>query len=287
MTRYALLGAAGYVAPRHMQAIAETGGELVAACDPHDSVGVLDRYFPQCHYFPEVERFERYLDKLRRNGEGVDYVSICTPNWLHDAHVRLALRNGADAICEKPVALKPRNVEALMAIEQETGRRVHPVLQLRCAPTLIAARDQYADAPPRQVSAIYTAPRGRWYEHSWKGHPGKSGGPLMNIGVHVVDLLMWIFGDSIGPCTGTIQDNGKSVVLSIELERARVAMILSLDGTAKPIRQIRIDAGTSLHVLDLTELIGELHTEAYRAVLRGDGPTLADAAKSIELIANV
>lgn len=199
MKRFALIGAAGYIAPRHMKAIAETGNELVAAYDPNDSVGVIDSYFPKADFFTEFERFDRHIEKLRRGGNPVDYVSICSPNYLHDAHIRFALRSGAHAICEKPIVLNPWNVDALAEIEAETGLRVYTILQLRLHPAIQALKQRYADymGDPLDVDLTYITSRGSWYHHSWKGDTSKSGGIATNIGVHFFDMLAWVFGGGL------------------------------------------------------------------------------------------
>jgi UDP-N-acetyl-2-amino-2-deoxyglucuronate dehydrogenase len=195
LKHFALIGAAGYIAPRHMKAIKETGNHLVAAFDPNDSVGIIDSYFPDADFFTEFERFDRHIEKLRRSGTAVDYVSICSPNYLHDAHIRFALRNGANAICEKPIVLNPWNVDALAEIEAETDRRVYTILQLRLHPAIKALHDKYATytGDPIEVDLTYITSRGSWYHHSWKGDIAKSGGIATNIGVHFFDMLAWIF----------------------------------------------------------------------------------------------
>jgi UDP-N-acetyl-2-amino-2-deoxyglucuronate dehydrogenase len=198
---FALIGAGGFVAPRHLRAIREVGGELRAALDPSDSVGVMDSYFPDARFFTEFERFDRYVDRIRREGRGVDYVSVCSPNYLHDSHVRFALRSGADAICEKPLVLNPRNIDGLEALERDTGRKVNTILQLRLHPAIIALRDKVAAAPrgeKHNVELTYITSRGRWYYVSWKGDEGKSGGIATNIGVHFFDMLSFVFGDLQG-----------------------------------------------------------------------------------------
>jgi UDP-N-acetyl-2-amino-2-deoxyglucuronate dehydrogenase len=199
MKNFAIIGAAGYIAPRHLDAIRATGNRLVAAVDPHDSVGILDSYFPDCSFFTEIERFDRHLEKLRRLGEDekVDYVTVCSPNYLHDAHVRLGLRVQAHAICEKPLVANSWNLDGLAQIEQESGKRVYTVLQLRVHPALIALRDKLLATPKGEkfeVDLTYVTRRGTWYLHSWKGNEEKSGGIVQNIGIHFFDLLMWYFG---------------------------------------------------------------------------------------------
>ena len=197
MKNFALIGGAGYIAPRHMKAIKETGNNLVAALDKHDNVGILDSYFPDADFFTEFERFDRHLDKLKRKGEKVDYVSICSPNYLHDSHIRFALKHGADAICEKPLVLNPWNIDALSEIETETGRKINTILQLRLHPGIIELRDKVLNGPKGKVYDVnlqYITSRGRWYHISWKGDTSKSGGIATNIGIHFFDMLLWVFG---------------------------------------------------------------------------------------------
>ena len=197
MKRFALIGAAGYIAPRHMSAIRETGGDLVAALDPSDSVGIIDSHFPEADFFTEFERFDRHIDKLRRSNLGIDYVSIASPNYLHDSHIRFSLRSGADAICEKPLVLNPWNIDSLKGIEEDTGRKVNTILQLRLHPSIIALRDRvrfgHSDTK-YDVDLTYITSRGSWYLQSWKGNPDKSGGIATNIGVHFYDMLHFVFG---------------------------------------------------------------------------------------------
>jgi UDP-N-acetyl-2-amino-2-deoxyglucuronate dehydrogenase len=197
MKNFALIGAAGYVAPRHMKAIRETGNRLIAALDPFDSVGIIDSYFPDADFFVEFERFDRHIEKLKRQGTKVDYVSVCSPNYLHDAHIRFGLRAGADVICEKPVVLNPWNIDALQEIEAETGRKINTILQLRLHPSVLALKEKIESAPPDKVWDIdltYLTSRGHWYYTSWKGELKKSGGIATNIGVHFYDMLLWLFG---------------------------------------------------------------------------------------------
>ena len=199
MKRFALIGAAGYIAPRHMRAIKETGNELVAALDPFDSVGIIDSFFPEADFFIEPERFDRHLDKMRKSGERkVDFVSICSPNYLHDAHIRLSLRNDAHAICEKPLLLNPWNLKGLEDIEQETGKKIYNILQLRLHPSIVELKKRFEEDQSDKVHDIeltYIASRGKWYHYSWKGDIKKSGGVVTNIGIHFFDMLIWIFGD--------------------------------------------------------------------------------------------
>ncbi len=286
---FALIGAAGYVAPRHIKAIRHSGGELVAALDPHDSVGLLDEWFPDCSFFTEFERFDRHLEKLRRAGTGsrVEYVSICSPNYLHDAHIRFALRIGARAICEKPLVLNPWNLEALAVMEAETGLAIHPVLQLRHHPDLIALRGRYATSANRhQVELTYVTSRGRWYDFSWKGSMEKSGGIVPNIGIHFFDLLIWMFGGVQAQEVHVAEARRQAGCLM--LERADVRWFLSIDAQdlpatvnddARTYRSIRVDD----EELEFSPHFSDLHTAVYREVLAGRGFTLRDAAPSIEL----
>lgn len=294
-TQFALIGAAGYIAPRHLQAIKEVGGRLVAAADPHDAVGRLDALGFDVRYFPEIERFDRYLYKQHRgkNGNAVDFVSICTPNYLHDAHVRLALRNGADAICEKPLVINPWNLDQLEELEQETGKRVYTVLQLRLHPALkeLKARldeERSLASPPRHVVHLtYITSRGAWYDASWKGQPDKSGGVSMNIGIHFFDLLLWLFG----PCRDlqVYVAEPRRMTGRLELDRADVNWQLSVNHADLPPQAVA--AGKTTYrslLLDGAEVefsagFTDLHTEVYRGILAGGGFTTADARPSIEL----
>lgn len=283
--RFALIGAAGFVAPRHIEAIHDTGNELVVALDPHDSVGHLDKYFPDCFFFTEVERFDRYLEKLRRKGQGVDYVSVCSPNYLHDAHCRLAMRVGADVICEKPVVLSPWNIDQLVEIEKETGRKVNVVLQLRLYPELIALKEKFKTTNKiHNVNINYVTPRGRWYHESWKGSEGKSGGLVTNIGIHLFDLVIWLFGKVKDVDLFYYKYN--KVAGSLVLDNALVEWSLSIDredlprGSNISHRSITIDD----ELLRFDNVFTSLHTEVYKNVLSGEGFGLEDALPSIECV---
>lgn len=293
MANFALIGAAGFIAPRHMQAIHETGNDLVAAVDPHDCVGRIDSYFPDARFFTEIERFDRYLEKLRRGPEAgrVDYVSICSPNYLHDAHVRLALRVRAHAICEKPMVLSPWNLDALADLEAEYDRRVHAVLQLRLIEKLQALREEIRSEPagrPHDVCLSYVTRRGAWYDVSWKGDARRSGGVSMNIGVHFFDLLVWLFGEA-----GRIEvhlHEPRRMSGFVELERARVRWFLSVDEQDLP--ESARAAGKFAHrsmTLDGEEIefsdgFTDLHTRVYREILAGNGFGIDDARPAIELV---
>jgi UDP-N-acetyl-2-amino-2-deoxyglucuronate dehydrogenase len=291
--RFALVGAAGFIAPRHLKAIKETGNVLVAALDPHDNVGVMDSYFPECDFFTEPERFDRHLDKLHREGQGVDFVSICSPNFLHDAHIRMALRNGAHAICEKPIVLNPWNVDALSAIEAESGRRVHTILQLRHHPAIIALRERYAGASGGRVDVdvTYITSRGKWYHRSWKGNLERSGGIATNIGVHFFDMLGWIFGGMRSSVVHRRQDDCASGVL--ELERARVRWFLSVNAEHLPEAQRAKGQRTFRSItvggqeVEFSEGFTDLHSVSYREILAGRGYGLRDARDSIEIVQQI
>lgn len=291
--RFGILGVAGFVAPRHLRAIHATGHELVAAVDPHDSVGVLDSYFPDARFFTEIERFDRHLEKLRRDPDraGVDYLSICSPNYLHDAHVRLALRLHAHAICEKPLVINPWNLDALADLEQEFDRRVYTVLQLRLHPALMALREDLARQSPggrAKVCLTYITRRGRWYEHSWKGSAEESGGVMMNIGIHFLDVLLWLFGNVEDSEVHLLQS--RKAAGKLELVGATVQWFLSVDGNDLPaeaiaagrhaLRALSIDG----QQIDFTTGFEDLHTALYRETCAGRGFGIEDARPSIELV---
>lgn len=294
MKNFALIGAAGFVAPRHLRAIKDNGGQLVAAVDPHDNVGVLDSYFPESRFFTEFERFDRHIDKLRRQGERLDYVSITSPNYLHDAHVRFALRSGAEAICEKPLVINPWNLDGLAALEEETGRKVYTILQLRLHPSVISLRQRVQQAleadPSRQfqVELDYVTSRGAWYFSSWKGDDRKSGGIVTNIGIHFFDMLLWIFGDARESEVSRLTDG--SAAGQLRFENASVRWALSVDAAQLPehvrtagqrtFRSIRIDG----EEVEFSDGFTDLHTASYADILNGGGFGIADARPSIELV---
>ena len=288
MTTYALIGASGYIAPRHMKAIRDTGGDLVVAYDPNDSVGILDSHFPDAHFFTEFERFDRHVDKLRRRGERLDYVSIASPNYLHDAHCRFALRSGADVICEKPLVLNPWNIDGLAEIERDMGKRIYSILQLRLHPAIIALRDKFRNSTKKQtVELTYCTSRGRWYHASWKGDDSKSGGVATNIGVHFFDMLSFVFGK--------VQNNvahlrtPERAAGFIECERANVSWFLSVDrndlpasvqGKKTTYRSITVDG----EEVEFSEGFTDLHTRSYEEVLAGNGFGLSEVRPSIEIV---
>jgi UDP-N-acetyl-2-amino-2-deoxyglucuronate dehydrogenase len=287
---FAVTGVAGFVAPRHLKAIRDTGNRLVAAVDPHDAAGLLDQYSFDVRFFTEIERFDRHLEKLRRGAEAdrVHYVSVCSPNYLHDAHVRLALRVGAHAICEKPLVINPWNLDALEDLERETGSRVYTVLQLRLHPTLIALRERLQNGSgDHDVTLKYVTARGGWYDVSWKGSVERSGGVATNIGIHFFDLLLWLFGPVQQFEVHLRQP--KRVSGHLRLQRARVRWFLSTDARDLPFppqpglkttfRSIAVDG----EEIVFTDGFTDLHTRVYEDVLAGRGAGIADARASVEL----
>ncbi|MBI5219644.1 MAG: Gfo/Idh/MocA family oxidoreductase [Bacteroidia bacterium] len=294
MRNFAIIGVAGYIAIRHVKAIKDTGNNLVAALDKFDSVGFLDSYFPDTDFFVEFERFDRHIEKLKRIGTHLDYVSICSPNYLHDSHIRFALRIGADAICEKPVVLNPWNIEALQEIENETGKKIHNVLQLRLHPAIIELKNKIATGPKDKIYDIdltYIASRGNWYMFSWKGDEHKSGGIATNIGVHFFDMLTWIFGDVKENRVHILKPDTAAGFLF--LERARVRWFLSIDNNVLPeeckmankrtYRSIRIDGDT----FEFSEGFTDLHTETYREIIKGTSFGIEQTKKSIQTVYDI
>jgi UDP-N-acetyl-2-amino-2-deoxyglucuronate dehydrogenase len=288
---FAIIGVGGYIAPRHVKAIKDTGNRLLAAVDPKDSVGILDQYSFDVDFFTEIERFDRHLEKLRRGPpEGrVHYVSICSPNYLHDAHCRLAMRVGADVICEKPLVINPWNLDALQEIEQETGRHISTILQLRLHPKLLALRETLRENKgSHDVSLTYVTARGKWYDVSWKGTLEKSGGLVTNIGIHLFDLMLWLFGKA-GECLVYHSDAQRASGF-LELERARVRWFLSVDpadlpfepkpGVRSSFRSIVLDG----QQVEFTEGFADLHTRVYEETLAGRGSGINDARPSVELV---
>ena len=298
MKNFALIGAAGYIAPRHLKAIKETGNNLLAALDPFDSVGIMDSYFPDAAFFTEPERFDRHLDKIRRSGNGhIDYVSICSPNYLHDAHIRMALRNGAHAICEKPIVLNPWNVDALMEIEKESGQNIYTILQLRHHPAIIAlkqkveaelANSQQPTANSYDIDLTYITSRGAWYHRSWKGDLEKSGGVATNIGVHFFDMLTWIFGPAKENVVHLSETDRAAGFL--QLENAHVRWFLSINREHLP-EQAKKEGKTTFRSITVNneeiEFSGgftDLHTVSYQNILEGKGYGLADARPSVYIV---
>ena len=292
MANFALLGVGGFVAPRHLAAIRETGNRLIAACDPHDSVGVIDSYFPEARFFTEVERFDRFLEKQRRQGPGnaINYVSICSPNYLHDAHARLALRVRAHAICEKPLVINPWNLDQLQALEQEYATRIWTVLQLRHLPALVKLKEQIQKRPPKKKKDVvlsYVTRRGRWYHNSWKGSEEKSGGLALNIGVHLFDMMLWIFG-GVSHLEIHARDPERISGL-MQLAHANVRWFLSIDERDLP-KHVRDEGGHAYRSLlidgeaiEFSTGFQDLHTTVYQETLAGRGHGIDEARPSIEL----
>lgn len=292
---FALIGVGGYVAPRHLQAIKETGNTLAVALDRNDSVGIIDRYFPDASFFTEFERFDRYVEKLRRGPpeNHIHYVSICSPNYLHDAHIRFALRLRAEAICEKPMVLEPWNVDALQEIERESNQRIWCILQLRLHPHIIALRERIAAAGDRihDIDLTYVTARGRWYLVSWKGVDEKSGGVAMNIGVHLFDMLLWIFGPVQRSIVHFLEETRGSGYL--ELQRARVRWFLSVNAADLPPEAVgkgmRTHRSLTLNEqqFEFSDGFADLHTQVYREILAGQGFGAADVRPAIQLVHDI
>lgn len=291
MKNFVLIGAAGYIAPRHLKAIKDTGNNLIAAFDPFDSVGILDSYFPKADFFVEFERFDRHIEKLKRQGTNIDYVSVCSPNYLHDAHIRFGLRHGADVICEKPLVLNPWNIDALSEIEKETEKNVYTILQLRLHPSVVELKklvDKSDSGKVFDVDLKYITSRGNWYQFSWKGDINKSGGIATNIGVHFFDMLTWVFGD-------VLENNVKyhcsdKAAGFLKLEKANVNWELSINENDIPIdpknagkrtfRSILIDS----EAFEFSDGFTDLHTSCYEQVLNGNGFELEETKKAIEIV---
>lgn len=296
MKNFTLIGAAGYIAPRHMKAIKDTGNILIAAFDPNDSVGIIDSYFPNADFFTEFERFDRYFDKLRRKegNQAVNYVSICSPNYLHDSHIRFALRSNADAICEKPIVLNHWNIDALLAIEKDTGRKVHTILQLRLHPSIIALKKEVEEAKTNnkyEVDLTYITSRGKWYLHSWKGDSKKSGGVATNIGVHFYDMLHFVFGNVLENKLH-YRDETKASGF-IEYEKARVRWFLSVNANDLPGDMLQQGKRTyrSLTIngreIEFSDGFADLHTRIYEDILTGGGFGLEENRVAIETVGNI
>ena len=294
MYKFAIIGVAGYIAPRHLKAIKETGNKLIAALDPHDSVGILDSYFPNTAFFTEFERFDRHIEKVRREtpGGAVDYVAVCSPNYLHDAHVRFAMRVGADAICEKPLVLNPWNVDALADMERECGGSINTILQLRLHDSIQRLRqDKRLCLKRPAIDLTYITSRGNWYLHSWKGDMQKSGGVVMNIGIHFFDMLIWLFGKVKGVKVHLQEENKAAGYL--ELDGADVRWFLSIDENDLPMdvladgsrtyRSIAVDG----HEIEFSQGFADLHTLSYERIMEGEGFGLDAVRPSIELVHDI
>ena len=295
MKNFALIGAAGFIAPRHYKAIKDTGNQLLAAVDTFDSVGILDSYFPQADFFTEFERFDRHIEKLKHEKNiQIDYTSICTPNYLHDAHMRFSLRSGADAICEKPLVLNPWNIDALERVENETGKKIYNILQLRLHPSIIALKEKIDRGDSNKIYDVdlsYLTSRGNWYFTSWKGDLDKSGGIASNIGVHFYDMLSWIFGE-VKKNTVQIHTHDRAAGY-LELEKANVRWFLSIDEDVLPdevkkkgqrtYRSITIEG----EELEFSEGFTDLHTKSYQEILNGNGFGLNASRQAIEIVHSI
>ncbi len=294
MKRFALIGSAGYIAPKHMKAIKDCGGELVATLDKSDSVGIIDSYFPKANFFTEFERFDRFLDKQKRKGEKIDYLVVCTPNYLHDAHIRFGLRYGCDVICEKPLVLNPWNVDALTEIEKETNHRVWNILQLRVHPSIIALKKQIEKGDKNKIYDIdltYLTARGNWYYSSWKGDIEKSGGIATNIGIHFYDMLTWIFGE-VEKNIVHLHTHDRAAGL-LQLKQARVRWFLSINEELLPnkVKEKGLRTYRSIELegkeIEFSTGFTDLHSICYENILKGGGFGLSDTRQSIEIVHDI
>lgn len=294
MKNFALIGAGGYIAPRHLRAIKDTGNNLIAAYDKFDSVGVMDSYFPECSFFTENEQFDRFCSRVRGTSQNIDWVSICTPNHTHDAFIRYGLRIGANVICEKPVVLNPYNIDALMDIEKETGCKAYNILQLRLHDSIIALKKKIEEAPKDKIYDVdltYITSRGNWYYTSWKGDIRKSGGVATNIGVHFYDMLTWIFGEVKDNIVHVMSHDRVSGYL--ELEKARVRYFLSINSDHLPANAVQGEKKTYRTIMidgeefEFSEGFTELHTKSYQHILDGNGFRISEAKKCIEIVSNI
>ncbi len=291
MKRFGLIGAAGYIAPRHMKAIKDTQNDLIAAMDKNDSVGIIDSYFPNAAFFTEFERFDRHLEKIKRNNRSIDYLSICSPNYLHDAHIRFGLRYGCDVICEKPIVLNPWNIDALQEIEKETGNSIYNILQLRLHKSIIDLKTRVENGPKDKVydfDLTYQTSRGTWYYTSWKGNVNKSGGIATNIGVHFFDMLGWIFGD-VKENIVHVHTHDRAAGY-LEFEKARVRWFLSINYDTLPegIKEKGLRTYRSMTIdgeeIEFSGGFTELHTDSYRDIINGKGYPIEASRKAIELV---
>lgn len=290
MKNFALIGAAGYIAPRHLKAIKDTQNKLLAAYDPFDSVGIMDSYFPDAAFFVEFERFERHIDKTLRKGTSVDYVAVCSPNYLHDSHIRFGLRIDADVICEKPLVLNPWNAEALMELEKETGKKINNILQLRLHPNVVKLKEKIDKGSADKIyefDLTYITSRGSWYYTSWKGDNSKSGGIATNIGIHFFDMLTWLFGPVKNNIVHVHTHDRAAGFL--EFAKARVRWFLSIDEHTLPeaARQKGMRTYRSMTLegeeIEFSDGFTDLHTRSYQEILNGKGFGVADAMPSIQI----
>jgi UDP-N-acetyl-2-amino-2-deoxyglucuronate dehydrogenase len=281
MNNFALIGAAGYIAPRHMEAIYHTGNRILCVTDPHDSVGILDKYDKDIKYFKDIERFDRHIDMLyRTSDESVDYVSICSPNYLHDAHCRLAVRNHANVICEKPLVINPWNLDSLEELEQEYGKKIYPIMQMRYHPKILELKNVINDSTYYNCAVRYFTPRGMWYYHSWKGEKDKSGGILMNIGIHLFDIILWLFGEPVEWSVEILDDS--MTVGRVEFKNATVKWYMSIGSKFAPMRLMTVNDRN----IDFSNVDG-LHIKQYNDILMGRGYSISDVRPSIEFVYKV
>ena len=294
MKNFILIGAAGYIAPRHMKAIKETGNNLIAAYDPYDGVGIMDSYFPNADFFTEFERFDRHIEKIKRNGVKIDYVSICSPNYLHDSHIRYGLRIGADVICEKPLVLNPWNVDALIEIENEYANKVNTILQLRYHEAIIELKNKIDNADPHKTYSIdltYITSRGSWYYTSWKGDESKSGGIATNIGIHFFDMLTWIFGPMQDFSVHTKTQDTNAGTLTFHQARVNWYLSINAENLPKSAKERGLPTFRNLSIegdeIEFSKGFTDLHTVSYQKILEGQGYGLTDARNSIELVSKI
>lgn len=294
MKKFALVGAAGYIAPRHMRAIRDTGNTLVAAVDKNDSVGIIDSYFPDAAFFTEFERFDRHLEKIKRRDHAVDYLSICSPNYLHDAHIRFGLRYGADVICEKPIALNPWNIDALQEIEKENEGNIYNILQLRLHDSIKQVKKMVDEGPEDKIydfDLTYQTSRGNWYYASWKGDEEKSGGIATNIGVHFFDMLGWIFGDVKANIVHLHTHDRAAGYLEFDKARVRWFLSINYDTLPEEIKAKGMRTYRSMTIdgeeIEFSEGFTELHTLSYQDVLDGGGFTLEDSRQAIQTVFDI
>lgn len=294
MKNFGIIGVGGYIAPRHLKAIKETGNNLIVALDKNDSVGIMDSYFPQCSFYTEYERFDRFVEKIKHTEDKLDFVTVCTPNYLHDSHIRFGLRAGADVICEKPLVLNPWNIDALQKMEEQTGRKVYNILQLRLHPAIIEWKNMVDNGPKDKVYDVdltYITSRGLWYYTSWKGDSSKSGGVATNIGVHFYDMLSWIFGN-IKENIVHIYEHDRAAGLLL-FERARVRYFMSINADTLPKQAVEQGKRTYRKMemdgkeIEFSDGFTELHTESYKKILAGEGFGLDQAYQSIKIVHDI
>lgn len=294
MKNFGIIGVGGYIAPRHLKAIKETGNNLIVALDKNDSVGIMDSYFPQCSFYTEYERFDRFVEKIKHTEDKLDFVTVCTPNYLHDSHIRFGLRAGADVICEKPLVLNPWNIEALQKMEEQTGKKVYNILQLRLHPAIIEWKNMIDNGPKDKVYDVdltYITSRGLWYYTSWKGDSSKSGGVATNIGVHFYDMLSWIFGN-IQENIVHIYEHDRAAGL-LRFEKARVRYFMSINADTLPKQAIEQGKRTYRKMemdgkeIEFSDGFTELHTESYKKILAGEGFGLDQAYQSIKIVHDI